>query len=114
MFLSNHLAFSRLANCRPSFLEVFYYRTFGSFIMEVLYIYNPQNETLMTPHEQEVQELYEKLTVEIPGVTSGRAIGLESFKAAIEIMMNKAYVYGQAEGFHEVEGMMNRVFSSTP
>lgn len=66
----------------------------------------------MTPHEQEVQELYEKLTVEIPGITAGRAISLESFKTAIDLMMDKAYKHGQLEGFQRAEGIVHQVFEA--
>jgi hypothetical protein len=79
--------------------------------MEVLYIYNPQNETVMASHQEEVEELFKRVTVEIPGVTTGRAISLESFKAAIDIMMDKAYKLGQLEGFHEAEGVVDQIFN---
>lgn len=64
----------------------------------------------MTSHEEEVQQLYEKFTVEIPGISAGRAINLESFKTVIDLMMDKAYKYGQLEGFHEAEDIVDQVF----
>lgn len=112
MFLRINLVYRKLAYCRTSSLEVLYYRTFVGDLVEVLYIYNPQNEALMTPHEQEVQELYEKLTVEIPGIKAGRAISLDSFQHAIDLMMNKAYKYGQFEGFQKAEGIVHQVFET--
>lgn len=66
----------------------------------------------MTPHEQEIQELYEQLTVEIPGITTGRAISLEIFKTAIDFMMVKAYKRGQLEGFQNAESIVDQVFEA--
>lgn len=65
----------------------------------------------MTSHEQEVRELYEKYSVEIPGITAGRAISFEGFKLAIDMMMDKAYNYGKAEGLHAAEDIVDQAFS---
>lgn len=62
-------------------------------------------------HEDDVRELYEKLTVEIPGATSIRAINLQAFTAAIDQMMNKAFYYGTEHSMKSVHEIMDRVFS---
>ena len=81
--------------------------------MEVLYIYNPQIEPVMTPDEKELHQLFMSVTVAIPGVSSGRAIGYEAFKAAIEIMMNKASKVGELEGFEKAESIVHQVLTTS-
>lgn len=61
-------------------------------------------------HDQEVQELYEKITAVIPGTDRFRAISLEGFTAAIDQMMNKAYYHGTQHSFQTVEAVMSRIF----
>lgn len=61
-------------------------------------------------HEQEVKELFKKLTVEISG-TSLRAISYDGFKIAIDQMMNKAYYMGTQQGFDTVEAVLGKVFN---
>lgn len=61
-------------------------------------------------HEQEVTELFEKLTVEIPGGQGLRAINRESFKLAIDQMMNKAFYYGGKQVLQSTEDILDRVF----
>lgn len=76
--------------------------------MEVIYIYNPQNEA-MSPHDVEVEELFNQVTVPIPNLENTRAINLESFKMAIDMMMNKAYHFGEMAGFSQAESVVHRV-----
>lgn len=66
--------------------------------------------TDVTPHDVEVKELYEKISVEIPGGNGLRAMSLEGFQVAIDKMMNKAYAYGTQQAFSSVEDVVDRVF----
>lgn len=110
MFLISNLDDNQKLYCRTILLEVSNYRGFVGYLMEVLYIYNPQNET-MSDHQEEVMELFHTLTVEIPGITTGRVITLEAFNSAIDLMMSKAYHSGQMEGMYEAEDIVDQVFS---
>lgn len=62
------------------------------------------------PHNVEVKELFEKVTVAIPGGKGLRAINLEGFKIAIDQMMNKAFYHGQQQTLDTAEDVINRVF----
>jgi hypothetical protein len=64
-----------------------------------------------TTHEQEVKELFEKLSVEIPGTSGLRAINLEAFKMGVEQMMNKAYFFGSKQTLQTAEDIIDRVFN---
>lgn len=64
-----------------------------------------------TTHDQEVKELFEKLTVEMPGTSGLRVINLEAFKIAIDQMMNKAFYYGGKQVLQSTEEIMDRVFN---
>lgn len=66
--------------------------------------------SVATPHEQEVKELFEKASVELPGSTELRVMSLDSFKTAINRMMNEAYYYGQMEGLRTAEGIVDGTF----
>ena len=66
----------------------------------------------MTVHEEEVQDLYQRFTIEIPGIKAGRAIGLESFTVAVKSMMEKAYKEGQMEGFSKAGNIVEEVFNA--
>jgi hypothetical protein len=62
-------------------------------------------------HDVEVKELFEKLTVEIPGLTDTKAISLEAFKIGIDIMMNKAFYYGAQNSMNTVSEIMDLTFN---
>lgn len=64
-----------------------------------------------TTHEQEVKELFEKLSVEIPGTGGLRAMNLEAFKMGVDQMMNKAYFHGSRETLQTAEDIIDRVFN---
>lgn len=66
-----------------------------------------------TPHDQEVKELFEKVTVEIPEGGGLRAITLEGFKIAIDQMMNKAFYYGGQQTLKVAEDVIDQVFNRT-
>jgi hypothetical protein len=59
----------------------------------------------------EVEELFEKVTVEIPGTDGLRAINLKSFKLAIDKMMNQAFYQGAKNSMESVEDIIERVFN---
>jgi hypothetical protein len=63
-------------------------------------------------HEQEVKELFEKLSVEVPGMQGLRAMNIESFKLAVDVMMNKAFVDGSTTALHTAEHIINKVFNT--
>lgn len=67
--------------------------------------------TDLQSHDQEVKELFEKLSVEIPGVNGLRAMNLEAFKLGIDKMMNKAFYYGSQQTFQTAEDVIDRVFN---
>lgn len=62
-------------------------------------------------HETEVKELFEKVSVAIPGIEDARAISLEGFKVAIDNMMNKAFYYGSQQTLQSAEDVIDRVFN---
>jgi hypothetical protein len=62
-------------------------------------------------HEQEVIQLFKESTVEIPGIENVRAITLESFKIAIDRMMDQAYYYGINTAFSKAEGMVDDIIN---
>jgi hypothetical protein len=62
-------------------------------------------------HEQEVKELFEKLSVEMPGMQGLRAMSVESFKIAVDVMMNKAFVDGSTTALHTAEDIIYKVFN---
>ena len=64
-----------------------------------------------TTHEQEVKELFEKVTVEIPQGGGLRAINLEGFKLAIDQMMNKAFYFGGQQTLRVAEDVIDQVFN---
>lgn len=61
-------------------------------------------------HDQEVKELFERVTVKIPG-TDMYAINLEGFKIAIDQMMNKAFYYGGKNTIETVEDIMDKIYN---
>lgn len=67
--------------------------------------------TDFTTHEQEVKELFEKVTVEIPNSGGLRAINLEGFKIAVDQMMNKAFFFGSQDTLKSAEDVIERVFN---
>lgn len=64
----------------------------------------------LQPHDQEVRELFEKVSVAIPE-TGMRAMNLEGFKVAVDIMMNKAFFYGSQQTLQSAEDVIDRVFN---
>lgn len=64
-----------------------------------------------TPHDTDVIELFEKVTVALPGSTDLRVIKLEGFAQAIEQMMNKAYYMGCQQSLNSAETIIERVFN---
>ena len=62
-------------------------------------------------HDIEVKELFEKVSVEIPGMGDARAINLAGFKIAIDTMMNKAFYYGSQQTLKTAEDIVDKVFN---
>jgi hypothetical protein len=62
-------------------------------------------------YDVEVKELFDKVTVEIPGGEGLRAINLEGFKIAVDRMMMKGFVRGGQEVLSSAEDVINRVFN---
>lgn len=57
---------------------------------------------LQNPHEQELRALFDKLpaapmNIKKPGEEHPRMISFELFKSIIDIMMHKAYCYGNMD-----------------
>lgn len=57
---------------------------------------------LQNPHEQELKKLFDKLpavpmNIKKPGEEHPRMISFELFKSIIDIMMHKAYCYGNMD-----------------
>ena len=67
----------------------------------------------MTSHEQEVIDIFQQCTVELPASMSNpnnvRFINLEMFKIAAEKLMNKAYYYGIKEGMREAADIVEHI-----
>ena len=61
-------------------------------------------------HEQEVIELFDKVTAELPGKNQFRVITLDGFKIAIEQMMNKAFYHGQMNAIEATQSAFEEVF----
>lgn len=64
----------------------------------------------MTPHQDEIKELFEQVTVPLPGSQDLRVIKLNGFTEAIEQMMNKAYYMGCQQTMESAETIVDRVF----
>jgi hypothetical protein len=62
-------------------------------------------------HDVEVKELFDKVTVEIPGGNGLRAINLEGFKVAIDRMMMKGFFHGGQQVLSSAEDVIERVFN---
>lgn len=62
-------------------------------------------------HDEEVRELFEKVTVEIPECGGLRAINLQGFKLAIDRMMNKAFYMGSRQTLQSAEEVIDKVFN---
>lgn len=65
---------------------------------------------VITP-EQEIKELFEKISVEIPGTQGLRALNLEAFKLGVNQMMNKAFVEGSNNALSTASAIINQVFN---
>lgn len=65
----------------------------------------------MTLHEQDVKDLFEQVTVALPGSNNLRVIKLDGFLEAIEQMMNKAYYIGCHESISSAETIIEKVFN---
>jgi hypothetical protein len=62
-------------------------------------------------HKTEIKELFDQLTAAVPGSTAVRAISLDAFTVAIDIMMNKAFYHGQVNAIETTEEIMGKVFN---
>lgn len=63
-------------------------------------------------NDTEIKELFEKVSVAIPGMSSEtRAINLAGFKVAIDTMMNKAFYYGSQQTLKSAEEVIDKVFN---
>lgn len=60
---------------------------------------------------EEIKELFENLSVEVPGTNGLRAMNLEAFKLGIHKMMNKAFVEGSQHSLKTAEDIINTVFN---
>lgn len=78
--------------------------------MEDVEVLSPEQVEMQLTHDEEVKELFEKVTANIPGTTM-RAISLEGFTIAIDQMMNKAFYYGAQHSMGTVQDIMDRVFN---
>lgn len=65
----------------------------------------------MTPHQEEIKELFEQVTVPLPGSQDLRVIKLDGFTEAIEQMMNKAYYIGCQKTMESAETIVERAFN---
>jgi len=65
----------------------------------------------MTLHEQDVKDLFEQVTVALPGSDDLRIIKLNGFSQAIEQMMNRAYYMGCQESIASAETIIEKVFN---
>lgn len=65
----------------------------------------------MSQHEQELLELFNKVTVPVPGSTEIHAINLDGFKRAIDWAMEKAYLLGQQEGLNKASAIVSETFN---
>lgn len=61
-------------------------------------------------HEIEVKELFENLTVEIPGGNGLRAINLECFKMAANNMLIKGIYHGGQNVLKTTQDVIEKVF----
>lgn len=59
----------------------------------------------------ELKELFERLSVEIPGTNGLRAMNLEAFELGVHKMMNKAFVEGGQHSLKTAEDIIDRVFN---
>lgn len=78
--------------------------------MENVEVLSPEQLEMELTHDQDVKELFEKVTAKIPG-TELRAINLDGFKVAIDQMMNKAFYYGAQHSMGTVQDIMEKVFN---
>lgn len=62
-------------------------------------------------HDVEIIEIFHQISAEIPRSGGLRAISEEGFVVAVNAMMNKAYYYGQLNGFKEAEAVVDIVLS---
>lgn len=62
-------------------------------------------------HEVEVKELFENISVEIPGTSGLRAMNLEAFKIGVDSMMNKAFFFGSQQTLQTAEDIIDQVFN---
>jgi|688.fasta_scaffold1914896_1 hypothetical protein len=62
-------------------------------------------------NEEEIRELFEKLSVEVPGTNGLRAMNLQAFKLGVDKMMNQAFVEGSQNSLKTAEDIINRVFN---
>lgn len=60
----------------------------------------------LNEHDTEVKELFDSLTVELPGEQNLRVINYAAFKLAIEKMMDKAYYMGSKHSYDTVETVL--------
>lgn len=62
-------------------------------------------------HDAEIIEIFHQISAEIPRSGGLRAVSEKGFIVAVNAMMNKAYYYGELNGFKEAEAVLNTVLS---
>lgn len=60
--------------------------------------------------KEDVKELFESMSVQIPDLPDLRAMSFETFKIAVDKMMNEAFYSGVQHGMSTVENIMDSVF----
>lgn len=61
----------------------------------------------MTQHEQDLQKLFNSVTVKIPGTETIHAISFNGFKLAVERLMDEAYQHGLQRASAIVDDTLN-------
>lgn len=79
--------------------------------MEDVQVLSQEEVEIELTHEEEVKELFEKVTAVIPNSGGMRAISYSGFKVAIDHMMNKAFYHGARNSIETVESMMDRIYN---
>jgi hypothetical protein len=79
--------------------------------MEDVQVLSQEEVDVELTHDQEVKDLFEKVTVVIPNSGGLRAISLTGFQVAIELMMNKAFYQGARNSIVTVEDMMDKIYN---
>jgi hypothetical protein len=61
--------------------------------------------------KEEIKELFEKLSVEVPGTNGLRAMNLAAFKLGVDKMMNQAFIEGSQNSLRTAQDIINQVFN---